>query len=198
MGWLDKRHQRKVRRKYHVRARYLCDFCKRPISQDEMPLIDTKHGYFPWPDRTPITCRSFLSREPKVTYHLDCDYTRRGKKRPMSRTEKRKQKEEREKGEYMPNKKKSNSKKSHKEDTKKKSSKSEKSTKSSKVSSKVKEAMSSVVKLVMRKPSHYDKKSCIRKLKDKYEKADVRKACKSLWDAGKIRKKAGGYILVDE
>ena len=67
MGWLTVEQQKEIRRKYKVDAAYLCDHCKLPIF--DAPLVDVNGGFYKWPKHLPNTCRHFLSREPKVTYH---------------------------------------------------------------------------------------------------------------------------------
>lgn len=67
MGWLTPEEQKVIRRKYNVDAAYICDHCKLPIM--DAPLVDVEGGYHKWPKNIPKTCKHFLSREPKITYH---------------------------------------------------------------------------------------------------------------------------------
>jgi hypothetical protein len=72
MGWLDPHHQRKVKRKYHIVAIYVCDTCNKPIQLGESPFINPASGFFPWPKTLPKDCRPLTSREPKETHHYSC------------------------------------------------------------------------------------------------------------------------------
>jgi len=75
MGWLDPHHQRKVRRKFHLRTIpfYLCDVCGNPIPPGEPPVVDPRRGYH----RRPKGASIYSSREPKWTSCLNCDRERR-------------------------------------------------------------------------------------------------------------------------
>lgn len=80
MGWLTPEEQQLVKRRYGIETAYICNGCGYPIIG--APVIDPKGGYHPWPDKLPITCRPFLSRNPKVTYHLkSCSSVVKGTRR---------------------------------------------------------------------------------------------------------------------
>jgi hypothetical protein len=67
MGWLNPVERKAVKKKYKVRAYYICDHCKLPIL--DAPLVDPKGGYHPWPKRMAREARTLMSRDPKITYH---------------------------------------------------------------------------------------------------------------------------------
>ena len=173
MGWLTPEEQLEVKKKYHMLALYKCDYCGNPISILEMPVIDPKKGYHKWnKDRTPQGCRSFHTREPKVTYHQGyCNDERLGRKH--------KQKEK-----YMS----------------KKDKKSKKKVK--KVAKKVvkgdPKVMKAIVKIIELKPNHYAKRRLVKKLSEKFEKPDIRAALTALWNEKTTRKKDGKYYIVED
>lgn len=78
MGWMNAEEQRAARKRFGVHAQYMCDECHEPIRSGDIPVIDPKGGYHPWPVSLPENCKSFLSRNPKVTRHLQCDRIKRG------------------------------------------------------------------------------------------------------------------------
>jgi hypothetical protein len=78
MGWMNAEEQRAAKRNFHITAQYMCDECNEPIQSGEAPVIDPKAGYHPWPVTLPDNCKAFLSRNPKVTRHLQCDRIKRG------------------------------------------------------------------------------------------------------------------------
>lgn len=69
MGWLNLKEQRRVKRKFKIQALYLCDYCEEPIGLRDLPVIDPKGGYHPWPENFPLAARQLTAREPKRTYH---------------------------------------------------------------------------------------------------------------------------------
>lgn len=83
MGWLSPEEQRATKKKYGATCFYQCDACKLPIPPGMLYQIDPKGGYHPWPKSLPKGCRSFMSRQPKVTYHIkgtECHEIRTGKR----------------------------------------------------------------------------------------------------------------------
>ena len=74
MGWINKEEQKRL----HTTAEYLCDHCDKPIL-GEAPVIDPKKGYYPWPENTPDGMKMLRAREPKCTYHYQCDREMKGK-----------------------------------------------------------------------------------------------------------------------
>ena len=78
MGWMNAEEQRHSKKKTSINAQYMCDECHEPIRSGEVPVVDPKGGYYPWPANLPENAKPFLSRNPKVTYHLQCDRIRRG------------------------------------------------------------------------------------------------------------------------
>jgi hypothetical protein len=176
MGWLTPEEQLEVKKKKRIVALYKCDYCEEPISRFEMPVINPKGGYHKWSESSPKNCRSFLSREPKETYHQGyCNDERLGKKHKS-------------KEQYMANK--------DKKSKKKESKKSKKSTKKSvKGDPKV---MKAITSMVDKKPNHYDKRRVIKKLSSKFDKADIRAALNQLWADKTTRKKDGKYYLVED
>ena len=177
MGWLTPEEQIEVRKKFRMVANYMCDYCGMPISIAEMPVINPKGGYHKWDgQRSPKSCRSFHSREPKETYHQGyCNDERLGKKHKKEK--------------YM-------SKKDKK--SKKESKKSKKSVKKEKKMPKGNpKVMKAIVSMVEKKPNHYDKRRVIKKLADKFEKPEIRAALNQLWADKTTRKKDGKYFLVE-
>lgn len=79
MGWLNHTQQQEVLSKYGKQAIYRCDYdeCKSPgqlIFVGQLEVQDPRGGYFPKPEGAP----DFLPKQPKRTYHLECDRLRRG------------------------------------------------------------------------------------------------------------------------
>ena len=77
MGWLDRKHRRKVRKKFHVRVFYFCDAGNHPIPVGGLIVIDPRKGYFHWPPGTPDGFKCLSSREPKWCSCYPCDQERR-------------------------------------------------------------------------------------------------------------------------
>lgn len=175
MGWLSPEEQLKIKKKQHIVALYMCDYCNKPISRFELPVINPKGGYHKW-EGIPKNCRSFLNREPKETYHQGyCNDARLGKKHKS-------------KEQYMA--------KKEKKSKKKESKKSKKSTK--KVAKGDPKVMKAITSLVDKKPNHYDKRRVIKKLSSKFDKVDIRAALNQLWADKTTRKKDGKYYLVED
>jgi hypothetical protein len=84
MGWLDHKHRKRVRKKFHVRALYLCDVCDKPIPSGELIVIDPRKGYH----RRPPGVSVYVSKEPKWTAHYACDPVK--KRRDKIRAKKQK------------------------------------------------------------------------------------------------------------
>lgn len=191
MGWLDPEERKYVLKKYKMEALYRCNRCKKPINILEMPVVEPKGGYVSWKRKgTPKNIRSFVTKEPKETYHqVPCNYERLGKHKQLQKL-KDKQKEN-----EMPK-----SKKSKKETKSKKSSKSEKKEKKVKKENKTvhadKGVMKDVLSLIKKKENHYTKPRLFQKFKDKHEKKDVRAALSALWAKKTIRKTDNKYHLV--
>ena len=74
MGWLNEEERRAVKKKFKVRALYICNNCQLPILGP--PVVDPKGGYHPWSKSIPKVCRNFMGRNPKITYCLKCSESR--------------------------------------------------------------------------------------------------------------------------
>jgi hypothetical protein len=72
MGWLDRKHRRRVRKKFHVRALYMCDVCDKPIPSGELICIDPRKGYHRRPEGVSV----YVSKEPKWCCHYACSPVR--------------------------------------------------------------------------------------------------------------------------
>lgn len=186
MGWLTKEEQLEVLKRFRVQALYICDGCHLPIPIQEMPVVDPKKGYHSWKTiGTPKSCRSFSTKEPKVTYHQGkCNDKRLGR-RP------RKPKNNKSKGEDM-------AKKENKKS--KKSSKKGKSKGSNGPSDAVKKAMKGIVSAIAKKPKkgYWTKKKLAEKLGEKYGKKEVRSAIRQLRSGKKQLDKHGDSYLLKE
>jgi hypothetical protein len=174
VGWITPVEQLEIKKKYHTYALYMCDYCGKPISILEMPVVDPRKGFHKWnKERTPHSCRPFHSREPKVTYHQGyCNDERLGRKHKS-------------KEKHM---------------AKDKKSKKGKSTKTKKLKKSVKsnpKAVKAVLALISKRENHYAKRRITKKM-DKFEAGEVRDALSSLWADKVIRKKNGKYFLVKE
>lgn len=193
MGWLDPEEQKEVRKKFHMIAQYMCDTCERPISILEMPVVDPKKGYHKWNrKRSPRNCRSFHGKNPRITYHQgECDRTPFGIKK--YKKQQKYLKKLKQQGEDMSKKSKSSKKENKK--SKKSEKKSKKEKKTIKADPKVKKA---VVAKIESKPNHYTKRTLLKRLSEKFEKADIRAALASLWAEKVTRKKDGKYYIVEE
>src|SRR6266478_3539693 len=135
MGWLSIDEQKRVRKKYKMYSLYKCNHCGRPISILELAIINPKGGYYSWQSKgTPRNCRTFMTKEPKVTYHQECNNERLGITKKIKKLKEK----------YM-------AKKEKKADKKKKGKRGKKE-KSVKADSKV---MKAVLSLISKKPGHY-------------------------------------------
>ena len=78
MGWLNKKERRKVLKKFGVVAYYLCNGCKKPIT-DQAPVQDPRKGFHIIDVGSAMS--SHFIKEPKVTYHSGyCNDKSLGKK----------------------------------------------------------------------------------------------------------------------
>jgi|SRR5580692_4483434 hypothetical protein len=77
MGWLDRRHRKRVWNHYHVHTFYMCDVCDKPIPSGGLIVIDPRKGYYP----RPAGVSEFVSKEPKWCCHYDCDPIKHRRKR---------------------------------------------------------------------------------------------------------------------
>src|ERR1700734_2220240 len=84
MGWLNPDEQKALKKKYKINIAYVCNSCNLPIL--DTPFVDPKGGYHSWPKHLPNSCRNFLTREPKRTYHYKCGhdiFSKSGRKRKL-------------------------------------------------------------------------------------------------------------------
>lgn len=163
MGWLTWEERDQIWKQDKIRAEYNCDFCLKPISSTELPVIDPKGGYHKKEAGQP----DFLSPHPKKSYHYRCDQIRRGKRpkdEPKSPPKESKQSPEPKQQKEVKN--------------------------NGHASKKLVRIGEVVLETVRKRPKHlWNVWEVVLALRDRYKQAEIRGACNYLKTEGLLKRK---------